>query len=72
MRGKYAEAYQALLEIGSEISTTRGKGYSLTKLPSKKAGYVYYARYSEGGVEIPTKFTTHTNDREAAEPRPHD
>jgi site-specific recombinase XerD len=64
---QYAEAYNALINIDRECMTTKGKGYSLTKLPSKKLGYVYYIRYYDNGIILPTKFTTRTNNRDDAE-----
>jgi hypothetical protein len=66
-RRDYAEAYQALMAIERKNSTTRGKGFTLTRLPSKKLGYVFYIRYKVDGADVSTKFTTHTSDRETAE-----
>jgi integrase len=44
----------------------RGKGYCISKVKNKKLGFVYYARYFVDGREIPSRWSTHTNNREAA------
>ena len=40
----------------------RGKGYWLSKIPSKKNGFTYYVRYMDNGVQVPSRWTTGTND----------
>jgi integrase len=43
------------------------KGYSLSKVANKKIGFVYYVRYIEKGRLVPSRWSTHTNNIEAAE-----
>ena len=43
------------------------KKFYLDKVPNKKQGYVFYVRYLENGVVIPSHWTTKTNDYETAE-----
>jgi integrase len=43
------------------------KGYTLSKVKNKKLGFVYYVRYIENGKMIPTRFSSHTNNRELAD-----
>jgi hypothetical protein len=43
------------------------KRFYLAKIKNKKLGFVYYVRYLENGVLVPSKWCTHTNDKEAAE-----
>jgi len=42
------------------------KGYSLSKVANKKLGFVYYVRYIEHGRTVPSRWSTHTNNEEAA------
>jgi hypothetical protein len=42
------------------------KGYSLSKIPNKKYGFLYYVRYTDNGKLIPSKWNTHTNNLEEA------
>ena len=42
------------------------KGYNLTKVANKKLGHVYHVRYIENGKLVPTRWSSHTNDIEAA------
>ena len=48
------------------ITAKKPKGYSLTKVANKKLGYVYYVRYTKDGKLVPTRWSTHTNNFEAA------
>jgi site-specific recombinase XerD len=48
------------------IAPRKPKGYTLTKAPNKKLGFVYHLRYIENGKLVPTWWSTHTNDIEAA------
>jgi site-specific recombinase XerD len=45
----------------------RRKGFGLVKRESKKYGFLYYVRYWHDGRILPTKWCTHTNDRDDAE-----
>jgi integrase len=42
------------------------KGYCLSKVANKKLGFAYYVRYMEQGRTVPTRWSTHTNNEEAA------
>jgi integrase len=48
------------------IAPRRPKGYSLSKVANKKLGFVYYVRYIEKGKLVPSRWSTHTNDMDAA------
>lgn len=48
------------------VTTRKSKGYNLTKVPNKKLGFIYYVRYIEKGKLVPTRWSTHTNNPEAA------
>jgi len=42
------------------------KGYNLTKVRNKKLGFTYYVRYILNGKLVPTRWSTHTNDKTLA------
>jgi site-specific recombinase XerD len=64
---KYPEALAKLREFDKRFTPPRkAKGYSLSKVASKKLGYTYYVRYMENGKVVPTRWSTHTNDEAAA------
>jgi integrase len=64
---KYPEQLKKLREFDSHFTPPRKpKGYSLTKIPNKKQGFVYYVRYIEKGKLVPTRRVTHTNDYDSA------
>ena len=48
------------------VAPRKTKGYSLSKVANKKLGFVYYVRYIEQGRTVPTRWSTHTNNEEAA------
>jgi integrase len=48
------------------ITPRKGKGYTLTKVKNKKLGFVYHVRYIEAGKLVPTRWSTHTSDYDAA------
>ena len=65
---KYPQALAKLREFDRQfIPPRRGKGYSLTKVRSKKLGYIYHVRFIVNGKLLPTWRSTHTNDKTAAE-----
>jgi integrase len=64
---KYPEAFWELERITAAAALASPKGYSLTKRPNKKHGFLYYVRYYKDGKEVPTKWNTHTNNLEEAE-----
>jgi site-specific recombinase XerD len=45
----------------------RRKGFNLVRRENKKHGFLYYVRYSHEGKMLPSKWNTHTKNREAAE-----
>ena len=49
------------------IAPRKPKGYSLSKAPNKKLGFIYHVRFVENGKIVPTWYSTHTNNLEAAE-----
>jgi hypothetical protein len=67
-----AELYDPILKIMKFYSkrdtenNNRGKGYSLLKVPNKKYGFLYYVRYIVDGKIISSRWSTYTNDLEAA------
>jgi len=64
---RYPEAYAALQELNKQfIEPRKPKGYSLAKVANKKLGFVYYVRYIEKGKLVATRWSTHTNNPEAA------
>jgi len=61
-------AMKAIREFGSHIPEEyTPKTYYLHKITHKKLGHVWYVRYIENGVVLPSHWTTGTNDKEAAE-----
>lgn len=65
---QFPEAIQALQELDRCYAAKRpGKGYSLSKVPSKRYGFLYYVRYIEHGKLIPSRWNTRTNDLASAE-----
>jgi integrase len=64
---RYPEQLAALHEFDRRfIGPRKPKGYNLTKVTNKKLGFVYYVRYIDKGKLVPTRWSTHTNDLEAA------
>ena len=64
----YPNTVKALHMIDAEYSLPkRRKGFNLVKVESKKHGFLFYARFSNNGKMLPTKFNTHTNDLGEAE-----
>jgi len=67
LEANFPKAWAWLQEYGSHFSDGHGKGYVLAKVPNKKFGFLYYVRYTKDGKLVPSRWNTHTNDREAAE-----
>jgi hypothetical protein len=66
-RTQFPAVLASLKSLDRECSCKkRGKGYSLLKVPSKKYGFLYYVRYIAGSKLLPSKWNTHTNDKEGA------
>lgn len=63
----FPEAIKALKEFDAHFSVNQPKGFSLSKIANRKMGFLYYVRYLEDGKLIPSRWCTHTNDRETAE-----
>jgi len=60
-------AMQAIKEYGEQFDDPQPpKRYYLVKEKSKKFGFLFYVRYLENGRLVPSRWCTHTNDREAA------
>jgi site-specific recombinase XerD len=49
------------------VQARKPKGYNLTKVQNKKLGFIYYVRYIVNGKLVPTRWSTHTNNIEAAQ-----
>jgi integrase len=63
----YPEAVKKVREFDRRRSVKRPKLYSLSKVRNKRNGFLYYVRYLEKGKLIASRWSTRTNDREAAE-----
>ena len=67
MEEKYPQAIADLEKFAAQFTEPRKpKGYNLAKVPNKKLGFVYYARYIVDGKLVPSRWCTHTNNEEAA------
>ena len=67
MCAQYPEALSILQSYNKQFTASKKpKGYNLTKVSNKKFGYIYYVRYINNGKLIPTRWSTHTNNFEAA------
>lgn len=65
---EYPNTIRALRLVDMDnFQPRRSKGYNLVKRENKKLGYVYYVRYCHNGKMLPTKWNTHTNNKEEAE-----
>ena len=64
---QFPEQLAALREYDKQfVPPRKPKGYSLSKVKNKKMGHVYHVRYIENGKTVPTWWSTHTSDLEAA------
>jgi len=64
----FTPTVQALKNLDSQFAPKRAsKGFSLSKVPSKKYGFLYYVRYVRKGKLVPSRWNTHTNNLKAAE-----
>ena len=64
---KIIAALQTIQEFSLLVETWTPKKFYLDKVRNKKQGFVYYVRYLENGVVIPSHWTTKTNDYKTAE-----
>ena len=61
-------AMRAIEEFGSHFSDPAiPKRFYLETVKNKKMGFVYYVRYLDNGVLVPSHWCTHTNIKEMAE-----
>ena len=61
-------AMRDIQEFGSRVTEPRApKTFYLEKVKNKKKGFVWYVRYIDKGVVVPSHWSTGTNDRAAAE-----
>ncbi|GHT57944.1 hypothetical protein FACS1894109_11190 [Spirochaetia bacterium] len=72
LRQEYQTQFPAALadlqDLDKQFAPPRQKkGYSLSKVANKRIGFVYYVRYIENGYLVPSRWCTHTNNREIAE-----
>jgi site-specific recombinase XerD len=67
LQKQYPDALLMLKNYDKQfVPERKTKGYSLTKVPNKKLGFVYYVRYIDKGKLVPTRWSTHTNDFDLA------
>jgi integrase len=65
---KYPETIKEIRKFSENFTDpAEPKRFYLEPIKSKKLGVVYYCKYLHNGKLIPSKWCTHTNDREAAE-----
>jgi integrase len=65
---RFPDVIAELKTINDQFSPPRkAKGYSFTKVKSKKYGFLYYVRYIEKGKLVPSRWNTRTNNLDAAE-----
>jgi integrase len=63
----FRAAREAVNVPGKETAAKRKpKGYTLSKIPSKKHGFTWYVRYQDKGETIPSRWSTGTADPGAA------
>jgi integrase len=62
---EFMKSLQGYNSIPAE--TYEPKRFYLSKVKNKKLGFVYYVRFLENGVVVPSKWCTHTNDEKTAE-----
>ena len=64
---QFPQALAELQELDKQFTGARvPKRYSLHKVKNKKLGFVYYTRYIENGRQVPSRWSTRTNNEEAA------
>ncbi|HCC38178.1 MAG TPA: hypothetical protein DEQ14_11535 [Treponema sp.] len=65
---QFPESIRVLRDLDKHYTVKRvPKGYSLSKVTSKKHGFLYYVRYIENGKLILSRWNTFTNDLATAE-----
>jgi integrase len=65
---RYPGQVAEIQALDRKINTPRlVKRFSLSAIPNKQYGFLYYVRYIDRGRLIPSKWNTHTNNRQAAE-----
>jgi integrase len=64
---EFPDISKALRLIDADYQASKQpRGFSLLKVISKKQGFIYYVRYYHEGKIIPSKWCTHTNDKNVA------
>jgi len=64
---RHPSTYLMLKDFDSQfVPTRKAKGYTLSKVPNKKFGFIYYVRYIVKGKLVPTRWSTHTNNIDEA------
>jgi len=63
---EFPEAMNAISEFGKKFYRRSPKRYYLIKEPSKKIDFVYYVKYLDKGKLVPSRWSSGTNDEEAA------
>ena len=65
---KYPEPLKELKIINRKFKEPRkAKGYNLVKVPNQEHGFIYYVRYIENKKLVYSRWSTNTNNLEAAE-----
>jgi integrase len=64
---KFPEALKALQEFDRQSAGKKPKGFTLAKIKNNEYGFLYYVRYVENKKLIPSRWSTHTNNRTIAE-----
>jgi site-specific recombinase XerD len=72
LKAQYQKLFPGVLHtlksLDAQLAPRRvGKGYSLSKVKSKRYGFLYYVRYIENGKLIPSRWNTRTNNKQIAE-----
>ena len=65
---KSPDTLKEIKKFGDQFTDPKvPKRFYLEPYPNKKLGIVYYVKYLDNGKLIPSRWCSHTNDREAAE-----
>jgi site-specific recombinase XerD len=67
---QFPQALQTIRSIDNSLKAPQGsrrkKGYTLSKVPNKELGFVFYVRYIANGKLVPSRWSTSTNNKELA------
>jgi len=64
---KIMSALQIIQSYNLQIDSWKPRKFYLNKIPNKKLGFVYYVRYLDNGIAVPSHWSTGTNDLKEAE-----